>query len=961
MFPNTPCPDCPQCPIEVTPLPLPDLSDIICSLTHDASCVIYTGASISCLNIISGMSFVEVLQIFNAALSECGCCVLTPQNCVTSDWSAWSACECYYEGETLICGRQTRIKTVITPPLNNGTICPPLIETRDCIVNSVCFTFGSDICGTEPLGTQITVAPSGMHNGKPYYSFTVCANPQSVWWSNIDDKWRISPVLDVPDFPDFTLDNNDNYYPVSNTTTQLWNNPQDDTNYLDLIQSTLNTCPTYLVCFNLQITIEGRVFEFFNSIAPFNTPFDTYDHPEYSYIVDVAGTLHTITLLYNNTFYTVTSSVLGNLGTLTTTSIYPVGTWLPNVLNPGSFMISSALGGTCAQPADVDCVWECEDPATGNPWSDCNDSCMQTRVCTITTQASGNGTCDPSPPTQQSCCDPSCGQPISPIAVVVGANVQITFTAISGAVSYTLTYNYSGGVATSLVSSSPSFSFPWVCGVIYTGSIVTTCALLDSEPTPFTIQIPDCPQPEACNGAITNLIAGTFVTPRQRLLKINSSTGAIQSTFPVLDGIGVTTTLNNPGFWTSELCNDGLFLAGNTFTLYDEVGPFVAGGIVKLNCSLSTNTSYSTINRTFLSATAGGVGFAVNAPSQSSGEVPIIRALKYDSTSNRLYVGGRFDMYKGANCSKNLVCLNATTGALIPNSTFKIGNGGIVGTSSSSLAGVYDIQIDGNGKLVIGGMFDTYSNTLNVITSARNILRLNADGTLDPTFAISGTSFSYLQTTRANSGNKISLVKTIHIDSNNDIYAGGAFYNYKTITANHIVKIKNSGVIAPTLEFNSGSGFLLSGVNSGWAKILASTEASPYIPQSDYAVSIEKIVPHINGLLITGNFGMYNGSRVNALVKINTNGTIDPSFTVDTASIWSAPLNGTFFRSGMDIKVLNNNKVLFGGVLTDYLSTNTNTYYVLNANGIVDLIATPTTIGVDTDPIMVKTIADYFM
>jgi hypothetical protein len=949
MYPNDNCDNCSPCPGTVTPLPLPDLTGL-CGDEYNAACVIYTGEDITCLGIRAGMTFLDILDIFDNTLPDCGCCA--PVDCVLSNWSAWSECECYYVGETLTCGRRTRTKTVITPASNGGVACGPLIEYEDCTVNSVCFTFGSDICGTEPLGTQITVAPSGMHDGKPYYSFTICTNPQSVWWSNVDDKWRISPSLGVADFPDFTLDNNDNYYPVSNTTTQLWNNPQDDTNYLDLIQSTLTTCPTYLICFHLQLTVGGRVYEFFNSIAAFNTPYDTYRHPKYSYVVDVLGTLHTITLLYNNTSYTVTSNVLGNIGLLNATSIYPVGTGVAGSLNPGSFMISSALGGTCTQPADVDCVWTCEE------WGDCNASCMQTRVCTITTPASGNGTCDPSPSTQQSCCDPSCGQPISPIAVVVGANVQITFTAISGATNYTLTYNYPGGTATSLVSSSPSFSFPWVCGVIYTGTVVTTCALLDSEPTPFTIQIPDCPQPEACNGEITNLIAGTFESPQETLLKINISTGAIESAFPVINSTPGSGNYNFPTFWTSELCNDGLFLAGKTpVSLADEAGFFISGGIVKLNCSSRTGTAYTTINRTFLTSTLGGVGFAVNSANLAVGVVPVIRSIKYDSASNRLYVGGRFDMYKGANCSKNLVCLDATTGAIISSSTFKIGVGGLPG-SSNFHQGVYDIQIDGNGKIVVGGLFNSISSILNVATPAHNILRLNTDGTLDPTFVVSGTSFSALQTTRANSSNRYSLVKTVHIDSNNDIYAGGAFYTYKGITANHIVKIKNNGSIAPTLEFNSGSGFLLDGVNSGWKKVIFSTEASQY-SEGDFAVSIEKIVPHINGLLITGNFGMYNTSRVNALVKINTNGTVDTSFTVDTSSIWVKSLNDTFYRSGMDIKVLNDNRVLFGGVLNNYLLTGTNSYYVLNVNGTVNIGST--TIGINTDPIMVKTIADYFM
>lgn len=72
MFPNTPCPDCPPCPSTITPLPLPDLSDIVCNSTYDSTCVMYTGNDIDCIGILNGMFLDQVLQILSS--NACTCC-----------------------------------------------------------------------------------------------------------------------------------------------------------------------------------------------------------------------------------------------------------------------------------------------------------------------------------------------------------------------------------------------------------------------------------------------------------------------------------------------------------------------------------------------------------------------------------------------------------------------------------------------------------------------------------------------------------------------------------------------------------------------------------------------------------------------------------------------------------------------------------------------------------------------
>lgn len=976
MYPNNNCNDCPECPGAITPLPLPDLSGL-CGDEYPAACVIYTGENINCLGITSGMTFLEILNIFNISLTACNCCA--PVDCVLSEWSDWSECECYYEGETLICGRETRIKTIITPPSNGGAPCGPTVEYRPCTVSSMCFTFGSDICESAPLGTQITVAPSGIYNDKVHYSFTICGNPQSVWWSNLDDKWHISPSLGVVDFPDFTLDNNDNYYPVSNTTTYLWNNPSDDTNYLDLLQSTLDTCPTYLVCFHLQLTIEGRVYNFFNSVAPINTPFDTGNHPFYSYLVSDGTTSYSVIIVYDPTSNLWTARVDGVIiGTLTSTTFYPYGTWVANPLNPTSYIVSATLGGTCVQPPDVDCVWTC------SGFGPCNASCIQTQTCTITTPASGNGVCLPSPPLQQTCCEPSCAQPISPIVTVVGSNIQITFAAVPGAVQYTLSYTSNGGLSyTNVTSTSPSFSFSFICGLTYSGWVVTNCALLISEQTTFSIDAPPCPPAELCNGNVTCFIGGNFVTPQSQLIKIESP-GTVNTTKPCLQISGSSSNAANNYFHTSDLATNGLFIGGLPCAVTDDNGIYQSAGVLKLKCTSPSSIYFAEIDRTFNSSITTGTGFDMINPGGNA--FPRVLVVKYHRPTNRLFVGGCFEKYKGVNVSRSIVCLDASTGNIILSPLFKIGILGLRGF-------VNDIQFDesdgdpNNPKLVIGGRFDDYGKPDNTTIPAHNLVRLNFDGTFDSSFAITGTSFSVEQSILPDFSNTPSFVQTVYVDSVGDIYAGGAFHTYNGVLANHIVKIKKTGVIAPSLEFNSGTGFLTynatypAGRNTGWetpwiGSLNTISEYSVGGAQRQRGVCIQKIVPHTTGILVTGNFACYNGNLINSLVKLNLNGTINSSFTVEDPGSgvpvlpqFLGTLNqNTVGRCGYDLKVTEFDYILLCGHFTNglnnfsggYLGSTGRSYYVLRPDGTVDSATTnlQTTAGF---ALYVKTIMSYFI
>jgi len=971
MYPNNNCSDCSPCPSPVTPLPLPNLYGQ-CGDHYDLSCVEYTGEDIPCLGIISGMMVSEILQIFQTAVQSCGCCVVLPQNCVLSNWSAWGSCTCTVDGSNIATCTQTRTKTIITPPLHGGTECGPTSETRTFVIQPICFTFGSYICETGLNSTQVIGTGSCYYNGKPNYQFTLCGHTKNVWFNSSNNLWYISDTLGVVGTGSATLNNGGADYPISNNIDQTWSTG-------DLISSQFLPCPTANICFKITILVYGRVFIYYRNVAA--AYLDANGFPEYIFNISTPDSNnYSFIVKYISPNWVFQSSLNGGafvtMSTLSTAGLYyPLSNnWTNTETSNPKLLLTSY--GVCTQPADVNCS------GTWGAWSTCDSSGSQTRTYIVTTPASGNGT--PCPTTESRTCGtpPYCLPPGAPATVSVsGTSIIVSFTPVSGSTSYSVSYTTNGGSSYTTVTSTTSpitISTQYICGAIYSGTITTNCPTLSSDSQlafgPYTA--PACPPPpQLCNGSTINFIAGVFKNNNasvNNIFKINSTNGSVTQTTPAIVGTAQLAQ-SFPYFWTNELTDDGIVIGGSpTNITLNNLTNGSSGGLFKLKCAPVTGTYLSEINFSFqttdISSFIGGTGFlAVTATNSQPG---LIRALKYDKTLNRLYVGGHFDSYKNAPCSSNLICLNATTGLIDPSFSL-LGPGGITSTSyrNDINTGVYDIQIDGNKKIVVAGMFNSYSTNTGTFPTVSNIVRLNSTGSLDTTYNPSNKSFSTYQADPIYLTPPPSVVKSIYIDSSNDIYAVGGFSTYDDQAANHIVKIKNNGDKASSGEFDSGTGFLnnpytgTGTTNRGWNKVLFSLERNIYGGGS--GITMEKIVYHNDGsnegLLVAGNFPMYNGIIVNALVKITLTGGVDGTFARDTDTF--NPSDTVALRkSGLEIKVLSNNKILFGGAINHYLGAtdNHNGYYVLEADGTINYSTYLFRDSSESTPI-VKTIASYFM
>jgi uncharacterized delta-60 repeat protein len=247
-------------------------------------------------------------------------------------------------------------------------------------------------------------------------------------------------------------------------------------------------------------------------------------------------------------------------------------------------------------------------------------------------------------------------------------------------------------------------------------------------------------------------------------------------------------------------------------------------------------------------------------------------------SDGKIIVGGLFTSYSGSTTTR-IARIN-TNGTL--DTTFNVGAG--FGNN------VLDLRIQSDGKIIAVGAFTSYSGS----TTTR-IVRINTNGTLDTTFNV-GTGFN-------STGNKIKILST------GQILVGGLFTTYSGSSTPSLIILNTDGT--KDITFNQGTGL--------------TSYVYDMIEQPD------------GKLVIAGNFPTYNGSSSNRLVRINTDGTRDATLNVGTTGFNSAP---TVMAQQPD------GKILLAGAFTTYSGSSSNRIIRLNTNGTKD---TTFTIGTGFD------------
>lgn len=284
-------------------------------------------------------------------------------------------------------------------------------------------------------------------------------------------------------------------------------------------------------------------------------------------------------------------------------------------------------------------------------------------------------------------------------------------------------------------------------------------------------------------------------------------------------------------------------------------------------------------------------------------------------SSNRILVGGGFTQYSGQT-SNYLVRLNSNG---FKDSSFNIGSGfnNVVAT----------INLQSDGKIIIGGFFTQYTGT-----TQNRIIRLNSDGSKDSSFIV-GTGFN-------------NAVQTSVIQSDGKIMAGGGFTSYNGSPQDRLVRLNSDGTIDTsfdssisafnfvlTISIDSSGKYIVGGNRNNSSLARLNTDGSIDSSFSvgttgfgDTGVNVALIQPSDGKIIVGGTFTDYDGTSANKIIRLNTDGSIDTNFVY-----------GVGFDLGvLTIAIQSDNKILIGGSFTTYNGNNVNRLIRLNSNGSID-------------------------
>jgi len=346
------------------------------------------------------------------------------------------------------------------------------------------------------------------------------------------------------------------------------------------------------------------------------------------------------------------------------------------------------------------------------------------------------------------------------------------------------------------------------------------------------------------------MIGGDFTIAR-----LNTD-GTVDATFNSGSGL-------NADIFSSTLQGDGKIIIGGNFTLYNGQ---TRNGVARINTDGSLDLTFNPLQ-------------GINQGSPGTGNLRTILI----QPDGKIIIGGGFSTYNGV--PRNTIARINSDGSL--DVTFN------PGTGASSI--IFASSLQGDGKVIVGGMFTSYNGT-----SRNRIARINTDGSLDGTFD-PGTGAS-------------NTVFTTTVQTDGKVIIGGDFTTYNGVSRSRIDRLNTNGALDPTFSPISGATASTAGNN------LNST--------------VWKISTQSDGkLVIGGNFLTYNGSLGNRVARLNPDGTLDGAFNPGTGA------NGTVFTTSIQ----SDGKVIIGGTFTSFNGTAINRIARLNSDGTLDGIFTPGT------------------
>ena len=311
-----------------------------------------------------------------------------------------------------------------------------------------------------------------------------------------------------------------------------------------------------------------------------------------------------------------------------------------------------------------------------------------------------------------------------------------------------------------------------------------------------------------------------------------------------------------------EFQSSGKSIIIGNFTKYNNV---LRNGIARLNTDVTLDTSFYSS------------GSNVAIPIQDI-------AVQSD---NKIIVVGRFTAFSGGSNGDNIARL-LPDGAI--DTSFNVGGTGVTSTSGVNSNVVYATAVLPDGKILVAGDFNYYNGI-----QRNSIVRLNTNGSIDMSFTMP-SPYGYKH-----------VITDILVQTDGRIVLSG-FFN--TPSAKRVVRLLSDG----SFDTSFTQGDLTGSIDHN------------QIGVGGYPIS--KLIAQPDGkILVAGAFTKYNGIDTKSIVRLNTNGSVDTSFITTTGV--ERKILEVMLESGT-------NKILIGGEFTSYNGTPIKKIIRLNTNGTHD-------------------------
>lgn len=446
------------------------------------------------------------------------------------------------------------------------------------------------------------------------------------------------------------------------------------------------------------------------------------------------------------------------------------------------------------------------------------------------------------------------------------------------------------------------------------------------------------------------LVAGSFPGPAGAPKSVRRlfADGALDPSFAV---VGAATPALSAFPNCLELQPDGKLLVGGLFT---TLGGVTRPNLIRLNADGSVDTSF---------AAAGGPNGGVNnIHLQPDGRVLITGSFTtFAGVASRrvarLHPDGSLDLSFDVGTGPQSQVLGSTLqadGKLLVGGGFSSINGVVAmrfgrlnsdgsvdtsfATTQSMVGSVYALAQQPDGQVLVGGWFSTsQSNTL------RNLIRVSATASFDAAYNVGGGADSD--------------VRTVVLRPDGRALVGGLFGSFNAAASPGLVQVDAAGKFDPSFAVGAGvdglvtamalqpdGKLLLAGLLSSYAgsalesvvRVMpdGSRDSSfdvgsgallGFGPGSPRALAVQPD----GRILIAGQFDTFAGATRGCIVRLNSDGTVDSSFTT--------PGLGAEWPGILAVVVQPDGKLLIAGRFTNYAGVIRRRIARLHPDGSLDL------------------------